>query len=62
MKLDVLASALPDYILLASVSLLAIQLLILALGTTIRYNKYKSIGLYARKVKWPTTYKVKIWL
>lgn len=35
-------------------------MIILTIGTIIRFNKYSSIGLYSRKVKWPKSYYAKI--
>jgi len=60
--MDILAHALENKMFYLACGLLGIQLIVLSLGTIIRFNKYKSIGLYARKVNWPTSYKVKIGL
>lgn len=40
--------------------LLAVQVLVLVVATMVRYNKYGSIGLYARKVLWPKSFKIKL--
>lgn len=43
-----------------ALTLLGVQVLVLIVATMVRYNKYGSIGLYARKVLWPKSYKIKL--
>ena len=51
---------LPNSILLIAIVLLAVQFLILFVGSGVRYYKYRNIGLYNRIVKWPNSYKIKL--
>lgn len=41
---------------------LAFQMLILVVGTSIRYTKFKDIGLYNKLLAWPQSYKLKLGL
>ena len=41
---------------------LAIQMIILMVGTTTRYTKFKDIGLYNKLLAWPQSYKLKLGL
>ena len=41
---------------------LAFQILILFVGTSIRYTKFKDIGLYNKLLAWPQSYKLKLGL
>lgn len=53
---------LPTSALAGAASMSIIQLLLIIVTICLRYNKFKSIGLYNRKVTWPLSYKIKIGL
>lgn len=59
---QIFGSPLPFNVFIMAFVLLAIQVLILSLGATVRYTRDHSIGLYNRKVKWPWSYSIKIGL
>lgn len=59
---EMFGSALPTKVFYAASIFLLIQVLILFFGTLVRVKNYSSIGLYNRKVKWSTSYKLKLYL